>query len=184
MEFKVVEITGGTGHLLFSVSKAGALVVKNPLNYELSMGSPYTLMVRVTDVPGKGTGQPLSDTKAFNIYVTDENDPPQFESGTGYSFTVYENHVVGSLVGSVLVQDEDRNGTAVRDALTLSLSGEDSLYLRVGEQNPRSSGREFELVLWKELNFEVKPVMKVILTASDGMQSTRYRVWFVSVLSV
>jgi hypothetical protein len=159
------------GKKFFAMNKMGRLKVKNPLDYELQRGSPYTLYVTVTDTPLVGTGPPLSDTKAFNVYVTDVNDAPQF--GSEPVFTVFENLPVSSEVGSVVVSDQDRTSLGGLDVLTLTVSGEDATFFDVKSTQLMPAGTSFGIGLLKELDFETKAVMRITLTASDGTANTR-----------
>ena len=70
-----------------------------------------------------GGSPSLSSSTLLTVTVTDINDnPPTFTNST-YTFTLTESAVVGSVVGTVEVEDSDEGQGA---NITFSLSGSNS----------------------------------------------------------
>lgn len=97
-------ISGNTSNA-FNLSATGLLTVANPsaLNYEAN--NLYTLVVKVSD-----NGTPVLSAQAqITITITNVNDAPTVTAGQ--TFNVYSNATNGTVVGTVLSEDEDSGQT-------------------------------------------------------------------------
>lgn len=139
-------------NLPFIISKtSGDITLKSSLDYEKVRN--YAFTVRATDTGG------LFGEGFVNIYVRDVNDnPPVFEK-TVYTAKVQENASSKEKIIDVMATDED-SGSNVN--YWISRGNED------GKFTITKSGRVGVLSLSGRLDYAVKNVYRLTLTASDG----------------
>ena len=144
---------GGTDAAAFSIdSKSGQLKTKAALNYETK--NTYSVLMTVSD--GLAT-----DTIAVTINITDidENRAPVFTEGTSTTRSIAENTAAGSNIGDT-ISATDPDG----DTLTYSLEGQDASTFSIDTNTG-------QLKTSASLNYELKSVYTVSVTASDGKRT-------------
>ncbi len=99
------EIDGGTGQL---TTVAG-------VTYDYEAKQTYSLTVEASDPEG------ASASISVTVNLTDANDPPVFDEGTGATRSLAENTAAGENIGAPLTA-RDQDG----DTLTYTLSGADA----------------------------------------------------------
>jgi 6-phosphogluconolactonase (cycloisomerase 2 family) len=91
-------ITGGNTGTAFAINSAnGQITIANTAAIDFETGSPFSLIVEVTDDGGTTT-----DTGTVTVNIQDANEPPIIAP---QSFNVDENSVVTTSVGTVLASD-------------------------------------------------------------------------------
>ncbi|RKU22986.1 hypothetical protein C6499_19315 [Candidatus Poribacteria bacterium] len=124
-----------------------------------------TVSIRVTapgTTPDPGGGQPpapqpLPDTGGGQQPIPVTNDPPTFDDGTSATRSVAENTAAGTNIGAPVGATDPNN-----DPLTYTLGGADAASFGINS----TSG---QLMTSAALDFEVKRVYTVVVTADDGL---------------
>jgi hypothetical protein len=109
----------GSNSGLFTVdSVSGVIVLSAGATVDAEVQSSYSLTVTATD---QGTPA-LSSTSVIVVTVNDVNDnTPAFVQSGGYSFSVLENSVTGTSVGTVAAMDADISNP--NNAVSFSITG-------------------------------------------------------------
>ncbi|RYE83329.1 MAG: cadherin repeat domain-containing protein, partial [Methanosarcinales archaeon] len=113
LTYEIVTVTPAGNNHQFSIDGlTGQLRAKSTSYFDYELGvRTYTLAVKVTD-----NGSPrLSATTTVTVTVTNVNEAPAF-SAASYTWSVREDTVVGTVMGSVFATDPE--GTAVTYELT------------------------------------------------------------------
>lgn len=104
-------------------------------------------------------------TSSVTVIVRDQNTAPSFPTAiTHYEFQVLESAGVGSRVGLALAA----NDSDIGDVLTYEISEN----ARFGLTSDGLRVNQIQLVTLKPLDFEFQSLYELVLTASDGVDST------------
>ncbi len=146
MSFSIIS---GNINGAFAINPSTGLISvanKAALNYQVS--SSFALVVKVQD---NGTGN-LSNQATITISLTDMNEAPVI---TDQSFSVAENSVLGTTVGTVIATDPDANQTMTFSIVSGDTNGAVSINASSGELTvANSSVLDFESTI--SLSFIVK----------------------------
>lgn len=155
-------IFSGNGEKIFKIDEnTGAISVVGKIDFEnYDEGkAAYKLVIEVKDARATGSN---ADTAIVNITINDVNEPPSVKN---QEFAVYENKTVGTVVGTVPVEDEDYR--EVNRKNVLSISGDDAKYFEIDEKTGVIKTKEvFDYEARKQYKF------KVTVEDQDGFTST------------
>ncbi len=140
---------------LFDIDRtSGQLRTRATLNYEDR--NTYNVIVSVSD-------NKLTATINVTIYVTDENDAPEFSEGGSIRIEVTDNVISANVdIGSAVSANDEDN-----DSLTYSLGGDDASYFDIDESTGQISTNE-------SVDFTSKTTytFTVIVTDSSGSSTS------------
>ncbi len=108
-------ITGGNTSGAFAIAAGtGVITVANSTALDFKVNPSFTLNLSVTD---NGAPTNLSDTSTITITVGDVNEAPVFQSEP-YAFSIAENSVPATAVGSTPATDQDVPAQTLTYAIT------------------------------------------------------------------
>ena len=147
----------GDGAESFDINSAtGQLTTKEGVSYDYETKSTYAVTVTAEDPEG------ASASIGVTVSLTDANDPPVFDEGTGASRSLAENTGAGENVGLPLAAT-DQDG----DTLTYSLSGDDAADFELDTATGQLLTRE-----GASYDYEEKATYSVTVEVSDGNEGT------------
>ena len=130
----------------------GEVTVSDSTQLNFEADSTQIVFVRVTD-----NGNPAKSALAMlTIQVTNVNDAPVV---TDRTFTVHENSLLGTVVGSMATSDEDANQVLTYAITSSSLPGAFTIDAATGEVTVSDSSR---------LDFESATSATLVATATDN----------------
>jgi hypothetical protein len=146
--YSLVSGTGATDNASFSISGT-SLLTAEVFNFEVK--STYSIRVKTTDPAG------ATFEKVFTISVTNASEAPVFGAAS-YTFSLAENSVSGTPVGSVSASDPDAATT-----LMYGLSGANASRFAI---DPTTGA--ITVATGAVLDFEATPSLNFNATVSDG----------------
>ncbi|NVO19613.1 MAG: T9SS type A sorting domain-containing protein [Bacteroidetes bacterium] len=150
-------ITAGNVSTSFTINTAtGLITVNNSTAINYLINPVFNLTVKVTD---NGTGN-LFSSAAITINVTQSNHAPVIANQT---FSVNENSVNGTNVGTVLASDPDAGQTLTYSILSGNTNGTFTLNSTTGLLTVANS---------TALNFEVTPSFSLVVKVQDNATSS------------
>lgn len=154
------DITGGNSDGAFAVDgSTGEITVADATHLDFETTPVFNLTVQVIDSGGDGSGVPgsgFSDSATITIQVLDENEAPAINDHT---FTVAENSVSSTPVGTVTASDPDGD-TLLEFAITAGNDGS------AFEIHPGSG--EITTANHFVLDFETTETFVLEVTVTDG----------------
>lgn len=150
-------IVGGNTSGAFTINAAtGQITVANALALNAAVNPQFALQVQVTD-GGTPTG---STTQTVTVNVSDVNEAPSIANGQ--TFSIAENQVSGTVVGTILTTDPDP--TAPNKTLTYSILSGNSLNVF----SINSATGQLTINNPAALNFETTPQFVLQVMVADG----------------
>ena len=151
-------ITAGNTAGAFAINAStGQISVANSAALDFKTNPSFSLTVTVTD----GGAGPLSDTATVTINLGNLNEPPVFQ-GEPYVFSLAENSVATTVVGSVPALDQDT--TAPNNTLTYAITSGNG----AGAFAINGATGQITVANSTPLNFEATTSFTLGVSVSDG----------------
>lgn len=147
---------GNTGGAFAINSSTGQLRVANSAALNFETTPIFALTVQVTD----NASPPLSASNTVTISLTNVNEAPVVAAQT---FSVAENSVNGTVVGTVVASDPDANTTLSYSLTAGNTSGAFAINAATGQLTVANSAA---------LDFETTPTFALTVSVSDGGLAT------------